>query len=142
MNLHAFIDKKKADLIYINISAKVLHAINCMCDGKVGSLLIQSDDGKLIGILTERDILRFCATRSSELESAEVGEIMTRDPISAPPDCSNEEAMALMTERRFRHLPIVENGKTLGMVSIGDLVKSRLQDVSVEVKYLRDFISA
>ena len=128
MTLESLINNKKADLIYIDKSAKVLDAIKCMCDGKVGSLLIQSDDGQLTGILTERDILRFCATRSSELESTEVGEIMTRNPVTAPPDCSNEEAMTLMTERRFRHLPIVENGSTIGMVSIGDLVKSRLQD--------------
>lgn len=141
MTLHELINKNKAALKYIDKSAKVLDAIKSMHEGKVGSLLIQSDDGKLTGILTERDILRFCSTRSDELESAEVGEIMTRDPISAPPDCSNEEAMTLMTERRFRHLPIVENGKIIGMVSIGDLVKSRLNDVTVEVKYLRDFIS-
>jgi len=142
MTLHELINKKKAELKYIDSSANVLDAIKSMNEGKIGSLLIQSDTGKLIGILTERDILRFCSTRSSELESAEVSEIMTRDPITAPPDCSNEEAMSLMTERRFRHLPIVENGKTLGMVSIGDLVKSRLKDVTVEIKYLRDYISA
>jgi len=141
MTLHELINKNKAAPKYIGISSSVLDAIICMHECKIGSLLIQSDDGKLTGILTERDILRFCSTRSSELKTAEVGEIMTRNPISAPPDCSNEEAMALMTERRFRHLPIVEDGKTIGMVSIGDLVKSRLKDVTVEVKYLRDFIS-
>jgi len=142
MTLQSLIDNKKADPIYIDSSAKVRDAIASMCENRVGSLLIQSDKGKLKGIITERDILRFCSTRSSELESVEVGEIMTRDPISAPPGCSDEEAMTLMTERRFRHLPIVENDKTLGMVSIGDLVKSRLQDVTVEVKYLREYISS
>lgn len=142
MTLESLINKKTTNLIYIDRSAKVLDAIKRMVDGKVGSLLIQSDDGQLIGILTERDILRFCSHRSSELESAEVGEIMTQNPVTAPPDCSNEEAMTLMTERRFRHLPIVDNSKTIGMVSIGDLVKSRLQDCTVEIKYLRDFISA
>ena len=142
MTLENLINKKSANLIYIDKSAKVLDAIQRMCDGKVGSLLIQSDDGQLIGILTERDILRYCSNNSSELESTELGESMTRHPVTAPPDCSNEEAMTLMTERRFRHLPIVENGKTVGMVSIGDLVKARLQDCTVEIKYLRDFISA
>ena len=142
MTLQSLINNKKADPIYIDSSAKVRDAVVSMCENKVGSLLIQSDKGKLKGIVTERDILRFCSTRSCDLETAEVREIMTRDPITAPPDCSNEEAMTLMTERRFRHLPIVEDGKTLGMVSIGDLVKSRLEDVTVEVKYLRDYISS
>lgn len=142
MTLESLVNNKKASLIYIDKSATVLDAIQRMCDAKVGSLLIQSDDGQLTGIVTERDILRFCATRSGELESTEVGEIMTRNPVTAPPGCSNEEAMTLMTERRFRHLPIVEDNRTIGMVSIGDLVKSRLQDYTVEIKYLREFISA
>lgn len=142
MTLESLITNKKGNLIYVDKSAKVLDAIKRMCDGKVGSLLIQTDDGQLAGILTERDILRFCAIRSGELESTEVGEVMTPNPVTAPPNCSNDEAMTLMTERRFRHLPIVENDKIVGIVSIGDLVKSRLQDVTVEIKYLREFISA
>ena len=142
MTLQSLIDNKKAEPIYIDASAKLQDAVVSMCENQVGSLLIQSDGGKLKGIITERDILRFCSDRSCDLETTEVGEIMTPDPISAPPDCSDEEAMTLMTERRFRHLPIVEDGKTVGMVSIGDLVKSRLEDVTVEVKYLRDYISS
>ncbi|MCB1762988.1 MAG: CBS domain-containing protein [Gammaproteobacteria bacterium] len=142
MTLHELINNKKADLRYIDGSASVLDAIKSMHEGKIGSLLIQSEEGKLAGIVTERDILRFCSSRHGDVELVQVADIMTRNPVSAPPDCSNEEAMTLMTERRFRHLPIVEDGKTLGMVSIGDLVKARLQDVTVEVKYLREYLSA
>ena len=142
MTLQALIDNKQAELIFIDGSATILDAINMMNDNKVGSLLISSGDGKLAGILTERDILCFCAGRSAEVASVAVSEIMTRNPVTAPPACSVEEAMTLMTERRFRHLPIVEDGKTLGLVSIGDLVKARLEDVTVEIEYLRDFIRA
>ncbi|MCB1761362.1 MAG: CBS domain-containing protein [Gammaproteobacteria bacterium] len=142
MTLKALIDSKKAELIYIDAAATVLDAINNMTDKQVGSLLIRDQQGRLSGILTERDILRFCARHSSELSSTLVGDIMTRNPVTAPAECSAEEAMTLMTNRRFRHLPIVEEGEILGMVSIGDLVKSRLKDVTVEVKYLRDYISA
>lgn len=141
MTLQALIEKK-AEPLYIDTSAKIRDAVVLMCQNKVGSLLIQSSKGKLKGIITERDILRFCSTRSCDLETAEVGEIMTQDPITAPPDCSNEEAMTLMTERRFRHLPVVEDDKILGIVSIGDLVKARLEDVTVEVRYLRDYINS
>ena len=76
------------------------------------------------------------------LPDALVEEVMTRNLIIATPDFSLEEAMSLMTEQRFRHLPVIEGGKPIGIVSIGDLVKAKLQDVSVEVKYLRDYISA
>jgi CBS domain-containing protein len=66
---------------------------------------------------------------------------MTRDLIVASPDYSLDEAMSLMTEHRFRHLPVMRGGKAIGLISIGDLVKAKLRDVSVEVKYLRDYIS-
>jgi CBS domain-containing protein len=142
MTLKALIDSKKAELIFIDAAATVLDAIGSMNDNQVGSLLIRGENDRLTGILTERDILRFCRRRSSELASTHVRDIMTPNPVTAPSQCSVEEAMTLMTKRRFRHLPIVDDGETLGMVSIGDLVKSRLEDVTVEVKYLRDFISA
>jgi len=142
MTLQELIEKKKSEPIYIDSSAKIRDAVVIMCQNQVGSLLIESKKGNLKGIITERDILRFCSTRSCDLETAEVEEIMTKDPITAPPDCSNDEAMTLMTERRFRHLPIVEDGKTIGIVSIGDLVKARLEDVTVEVKYLREYINS
>jgi CBS domain-containing protein len=67
---------------------------------------------------------------------------MTRDLIVATPDSSIDEAMSLMTEQRFRHLPVIDGGVPVGMISIGDLVKAKLNDVSVEVKYLREYISA
>ena len=107
------------------------------CIGPPGGRFL--NDGSQVGV---GDRCRFCAGRSAEVASVAVSEIMTRNPVTAPPACSVEEAMTLMTERRFRHLPIVEDGKTLGLVSIGDLVKARLEDVTVEIEYLRDFIRA
>ncbi len=142
MTLRELVNQKQQGLISIDPTATVLEAIRSMCEHKVGALLVMQGDGPLTGILTERDILQFCANRNSEVETASVEGIMTKDPITAPPNCSTEEAMTLMTERRFRHLPLVEENMPTGMVSIGDLVKARLQDVTVEVKYLRDYISA
>ncbi|MCB1857790.1 MAG: CBS domain-containing protein [Gammaproteobacteria bacterium] len=142
MTLKDLIEQKNRELVTITPGASVLSAIRLMCEHKVGALLVMSDDGRLAGILTERDILLYCANHGGELESTTIGTIMTKDLITAPPDCSAEEAMTLMTERRFRHLPIIEEGKPTGMISIGDLVKARLKDITVEVKYLRDYISA
>ncbi len=142
MNLKELLKHKSAPLLFAKASTNILDATKSMCDHRVGSLLIQSDDDELLGILTERDILRFCSNHPDELKETSIEEVMTRDLIIATPDVSLEEAMSLMTEQRFRHLPVIEGGKPIGIVSIGDLVKTKLKDVSVEVKYLRDFISA
>jgi CBS domain-containing protein len=112
-----------------------------MCKHRVGSILVESDDGRLLGIATERDILRYCTANQGIIERSLIDEVMTRDLIVASPDYSLDEAMSLMTEHRFRHLPVMRGGKAIGLISIGDLVKAKLRDVSVEVKYLRDYIS-
>jgi CBS domain-containing protein len=142
MNLKELLTHKQTPLVFTKASARILDAARLMCDHRVGSLLVQSDDGELLGILTERDILRFCSSRPDNLSESLIEEVMTRDLIIATPDFSVEEALSLMTEQRFRHLPVIEGGRAVGIVSIGDLVKARLKDVSVEVKYLRDYISA
>lgn len=142
MTLKELLSHKQASLVFSKASTRILDATKTMIDHRVGSLLVQADDGELIGILTERDILRFCSDHPDNLPDALVEEVMTRNLIIATPDFSLEEAMSLMTEQRFRHLPVIEGGKPIGIVSIGDLVKAKLKDVSVEVKYLRDYISA
>lgn len=142
MTLKELLSHKQASLVFSKASTRILDATKTMIDHRVGSLLVQADDGELIGILTERDILRFCSDHPDNLPEALVEDVMTRNLIIATPDFSLEEAMSLMTEQRFRHLPVIEGGKPIGIVSIGDLVKAKLKDVSVEVKYLRDYISA
>lgn len=142
MTLRELLERKQQSIFFANASDELFDAIDRMCQHKVGSLLIRSDDGDLLGIITERDVLRFCSQRPSSLNGVLINDVMTRDLIVATPDFSTDEAMSLMTEHRFRHLPIIDNGKPIGIISIGDLVKHKLKDVSVEVKYLRDYISA
>lgn len=142
MTLEELLNIKENQLISVKQSDEVILAIKNMVDCKVGSLLVMSDNGEFIGILTERDVLRFSAERDGDLAGARIEEMMTRDLMVATPDCSIDQAMSMMTEHRFRHLPVMDAGKPIGMVSIGDLVKAKLKDVTVEVKYLRDYISA
>jgi CBS domain-containing protein len=142
MTLEELLNLKENQLISVKQSDEVILAIKNMVDCKVGSLLVMSDNGEFIGILTERDVLRFSAERDGDLAGARIEEMMTRDLMVATPDCSIDQAMSMMTEHRFRHLPVINAGKPIGMVSIGDLVKAKLKDVTVEVKYLRDYISA
>lgn len=142
MTLKELLTRKASGIISIKASTNLLQAIGIMCDRKVGSLLVESDDGELLGIATERDILRFCYHRQGDLTNALVDDAMTRDIIVATPETEVDEAMSMMTEHRFRHLPILEGGKPIGIISIGDLVKAQLKDVTVEIKYLREYIAA
>ncbi|MCP3867378.1 MAG: CBS domain-containing protein [Gammaproteobacteria bacterium] len=142
MTLEDLLHNKDNTLMSVKVSDEVNHAIKTMVEHSIGSLLIMSEEDQLVGILTERDVLRFGSSRNGDLSGALIEEVMTRDLMVATPDCSIDQAMSMMTEHRFRHLPVIEDGKPVGMVSIGDLVKAKLKDVTVEVKYLRDYISA
>ncbi|WP_428608768.1 CBS domain-containing protein [Sedimenticola sp.] len=141
MTLNDVLQKKPGGVITIPATMDLLEAINTMCDHKVGALLVKAEDGSLQGIATERDILRFCSTSKGNLKGAVVNDAMTRKLIVVTPSTSVDEAMTLMTEHRFRHLPVLENNVPIGMISIGDLVKAQLTDITVEASYLREYIS-
>jgi CBS domain-containing protein len=142
MTLSDLLQQKSPQLVSVRASASVLEATRLMIEHRVGSLLVESDEGRLVGIATERDILRFCSQQEGAMEKTPIEAVMTTDVIVASPDCDPRDAMAMMTEHRFRHLPVIEEGRPVGLISIGDLVKAELEDVRVEVKYLRDYISA
>jgi CBS domain-containing protein len=94
---------------------------------------------RVVGIITERDILRACAARKP-LDQLRVGETMSPDLITASPADSVEDTMGLMTEKRIRHLPVLENGELVGLISIGDVVKAQHQQMAVENHYLKSYI--
>ncbi|MEO2020982.1 MAG: CBS domain-containing protein [Pirellulaceae bacterium] len=106
---------------------------------RCGSLLVCRGD-ELVGIITERDILRASATEGYNLETTTVAELMTSDLVTGTPDDSISETMGLLTERRIRHLPILDDGKLAGMISIGDVVKAQYAKLSIENHYLKSYI--
>ena len=106
---------------------------------RCGSLLVCRGD-ELLGIITERDILRASASDEYNLETTTVAELMTSDLITGTPDDSISETMGLLTERRIRHLPILDDGKLAGMISIGDVVKAQYAKLSIENHYLKSYI--
>jgi len=106
---------------------------------RCGSLLVCRGE-ELVGIITERDILRASATEGYNLETATVAELMTTDLVTGTPDDSISETMGLLTERRIRHLPILEDGKLAGIISIGDVVKAQYAKLSIENHYLKSYI--
>ena len=136
------VDEKGRDLFEIDANASVLEAVRRMVEHNVGSLLVV-DGGKVVGIVTERDYLRRAArgTAATDAETP-LREIMSAPLIVVTLETPVEECMAIMTDRRIRHLPIVEGDSVVAMVSIGDLVRFTSKLQSFEIKYLTEFISA
>lgn len=115
-------EKEFSDIFSINPEASVLDAVKEMNRRQVGSMLIL-DGGKIVGIFTERDVLRRVVVEGLAPATTPVSEVMTREVDTFPPDLSVDEAMAHMTAKRHRHIPVVEDDRILGMVSIGDITR-------------------
>jgi CBS domain-containing protein len=133
-------DKGK-DVLRIEGDASVFDAVKRMVEAGVGSLLV-TDDGKISGIFTERDYLRRMTLEGRDDKETAVREVMTSPLIVVTPETDIEECMAVMTDRRIRHLPVVEAGEIVGVVSIGDIVKFKSKLQSFEIQYLTDYITA
>jgi CBS domain-containing protein len=131
---------KSGDVLKIEADATVYDALVKVVDANVGSILV-TDGGEVVGIMTERDYLRKIAVRGRTSHDTIVREIMSAPLVYVTPETTIEEAMAIMTDRRIRHLPVAENDDIVGIVSIGDLVKFQSERQSFEIKYLTDYIS-
>jgi CBS domain-containing protein len=134
------LDQKGAMVLSVSCDETVLNAISLMSQLNIGAVLVQKDD-TISGIFTERDYLQKIALNSLSSQQTPVGDVMTKPVISAEPGDSIEQCMETMTSCHVRHLPVVENGKLLGIVSIGDLVKELLNQKESEVEQLNKFIT-
>ena len=132
---------KGSDVLRIDAGASVLEAVRQMVEANIGSLLV-TKDGETAGIVTERDYLRRVAHEGPTDEEVTVEEIMSSPLIVVTPETTIDECMALMTDRRIRHVPVVEGDEVVGMVSIGDLVKFKSKKQSFEIQYLTEYISS
>ncbi len=115
--------------------------VDVLVGHNIGSLIVMQND-EMTGIITERDILRATAATRGPLESVCVRDRMTRLPVVISPGDSVSDAMCLMTERRIRHLPVVEQGRLVGIISIGDTVKAQYDELCRENHYLKSYIQS
>jgi CBS domain-containing protein len=132
---------KGRDVLKIEAGASVLDAVRQMVEANVGSLLV-TDKGEVTGIVTERDYLRRVAHEGPADENLPVREIMSSPLVVVNPQTPIDECMALMTDQRIRHLPVVDGGEVVGIVSIGDVVKFKSKKQSFEIQYLTDYITS
>ena len=138
--LQEILDEKGDEVLRIDAGVSVLEAVERMVDANVGSLLV-TKGGDVAGIVSERDYLRRVARNGPTGDEVTVGEIMSSPLIVVSPETTIDECMALMTDRRIRHVPVVEDGDVVGIVSIGDVVKFKSKQQSFEIRYLTDYIT-
>ena len=134
------LDRKGGEVIAIGREASVFDAIKIMADRAVGSLLVMDGD-ELAGIVTERDYARKVILKGRSSNSTTVGEIMTTGVVTAGIDQTVYDCMTTMSDRRIRHLPVVEDGKVVGLISIGDLVQAIIADQQEAIEHLEHYIS-
>lgn len=136
------LDKKKSEVITITPANTVHDAINKMNQHKIGALLVMDKKKKLVGIITERDILHECGKLSQSIDKIQVDEVMTKNLIIGVPNDEVEYLMGVMTTNKIRHLPIMERENIAGIISIGDLVESLLEHAEFQNRYLEQYIQS
>ena len=133
------LDKKGHEVFSVGLDETVYDSIKKMADKNVGSLVVM-EGNKLIGIITERHYARNVVLKGRASPTTPVRDIMETNVVFARPDQSVEECMAIMTEQAVRHLPVIEQGNVVGMISIGDLVKENIADQTFVIEQLVQFI--
>jgi CBS domain-containing protein len=133
---------KGRDVVHVKRDSTLAEVSDILTRYNIGAVLILDADGAPAGILSERDIVRAIAKRGPEILSVHVEQCMTSPVAACEEDDAIEDVAELMTRRRFRHLPVVENGRVIGLISIGDVVKSRIEEAIREAQALKEYIAA
>jgi CBS domain-containing protein len=136
----AILGKKGNAVFSVAPNTTVYQAIEYMCDKNIGGLLITEGDN-LLGIFTERDYARKLILKGKSSKDTLISELMTPNPIGVTLDTSVEQCMELMTGKRIRHLPVLDNGKVVGMISIGDVVRFIFEEQKNIIEHLEGYIT-
>ena len=140
MKVSQILRSKGIAVITARPDATLHDALQTLVSNRVGALVVTTTEGKVVGIITERDLLRVCAARSGEIDDTRVAECMTANLIIGLPEDEVGYVMGIMTNNRIRHLPIMNGERLEGIISIGDVVKAQLEETEFENRYLKDYI--
>lgn len=134
--------KGKSDTSVVTTAPEtsVSDAAAVLSEKRIGALIVADESGAVIGVLSERDIVRTLGRRGPDCLKDSVGDLMTRDPVCATGQDSDKDVLQRMTDGRFRHMPVVEDGKLVGIVTLGDAVKARLEELARDNESMQDMI--
>lgn len=141
MTLGAILQQRDRAIVRVAPATTVGAVIELLADERIGAVPVVDGD-EVVGIMSERDVVLALRREGAAVLERPVAEVMTRPPVTADPDMSLLAGLSLMTRRRFRHLPVIEGGRMIGFVSIGDLVKARIDRIEAEAEALRAYIAA
>jgi CBS domain-containing protein len=141
MNVSAILRQKGRAVTTAHPNTTLIDIANKLAAKRIGSIVIVGAGGEVQGIVSERDVIRALATDGADCLTRPVSQTMTRQVISCQESDTLEELMAMMTARRFRHMPVVADGALVGLVSIGDVVKHHIAEVEMEATAMRDYIA-
>jgi IMP dehydrogenase len=141
MKVKDLLETKGKDIVSIDAGSSVDDAIRSMNSRKISAIMV-TENGKTVGIFTERDVVRsYIASGGKNFKEVQVREAMIKDLIVAVPDEDVHDVSATMVEKNIRHLPVVDNGKVIGMLSIRDIIQTQVKKLTSEIHYLKDYIT-
>jgi CBS domain-containing protein len=135
------LQRKGSAVVTVAAHDPVTHAVAILGDHNIGALVVTDDERRVVGIISERDVVRALASDGPATLDRTVGDLMTRTVTTCGRRATVDELMALMTEHRIRHVPVVDEGALVGIVSIGDVVKTRIGELETERETLHDYLS-
>lgn len=138
MNVEGILRAKGAAVVTIRPDATIGSLVQGLREARIGAMVVSDDGRSVLGIISERDVVRGLAERGPRILETRVSDLMTRNVVSCAPQDTVKQVMAEMTRRRVRHLPVLADGVLSGIVSIGDVVKNRLDEIETETNVLRE----
>ncbi len=140
MKVSDILRSKGPEVETLRLGQSISSAMQILMDKGIGAVVVCDSKEEVVGILSERDIVRVITQKGPTAIGSPVSEVMTSKVISCSPENTVKEIMTMMTQKRFRHMPVIDNGKLRGVISIGDVVKSQLTEKELEINVMRDLI--
>jgi CBS domain-containing protein len=142
MSVRNILNEKGHQVFTMAPGATLQEAARELADRKIGAVILTDDNGRIAGILSERDIVRMIARNGAACLDQSISEVMTKKVVTCTEAATLDDLMELMTKGRFRHIPVEDHGRLVGVISIGDVVKRRIEDALEEAEQMRSYIAA